>query len=94
MLLKLENVCLLMLKQGGTQHIKCLTLALSIGFFDICSGAEGVLLVLPLPRPTFLLLLGVTEGRVLGGILLPLSLSIREDGYDCLFTRGKVAGDI
>jgi len=29
--IEVGNDCLLMLKQGGTQHIKCLTLALSIG---------------------------------------------------------------
>jgi hypothetical protein len=67
----------------------------ALGVLAICSGDEGILLALLLPRPTFLLLLlGDTGGKVLGGILLPLFLGIGEDGSDRLFTCGEVGGDI
>jgi H+/Cl- antiporter ClcA len=64
------------------------------GFLAVCSGDEGVLLVLLLPQPAFLLLLGVVGGGVLGGIFLPLALGIGEDGSDRLLARGEVGGDI
>jgi hypothetical protein len=65
------------------------------GVLAIYSSDKGVLLVLPLPRlALLLLLLEVSGGRVLGGILLPLSLGVGEDGSNCLLAHGKVGGDI
>jgi hypothetical protein len=64
------------------------------GVLAIYSSDEGILLALLLPQPAFLLLLGVMGGEVLGGVLLPLSLDVEEDGSDRLLAYGKVGGDI
>jgi hypothetical protein len=52
--------------------------------------------VLVLPWSALLLLLGVTGGRVLGGVVLPLplALGIGEDGSNRLLSGGKVGGDV
>jgi hypothetical protein len=58
-------------------------------------GDEGILLMLLLPHPTFLLFLfRVLGGGALGGLLLPFFLGVGEDGSDCLLAHGKVGGDI
>jgi hypothetical protein len=63
------------------------------GVLAVCYSDEGILLVLLLPRPAFLLL-EVVGGGALSGVLLPFSLSVGEEGSDRLLARGKVSGDI